>query len=68
MMNRFSLSHLAAATMVVSVGLMVGAILTVSPTPSQAAKGGQGKGGGQPPAPAIVTFDDAAERYKPIVT
>ena len=57
-MNRFSLSHLAAATMVVSVGLMVGAILTVSPTPSHAAKGGQSKGGGQPPTPAIITFCD----------
>ncbi len=57
MMNRFSLSNLAAATMVVSVGLMVGAILTVAPTPSQAAKGGgQGKGGGQPLTPAKITF------------
>ena len=46
MMNRFSLSHLAAATMVVSVGLMVGAILTVTPTPSHAAKGEKGGGGG----------------------
>ena len=34
------------ATMVVSVGLMAGAILTVSPTPSQAAKGEKGGGGG----------------------
>ena len=59
-MNRFSLSHLAAATMIVSVGLMVGSILTVAPTPSQAAKGGQGKGGGQPPAPAEITFGDDA--------
>ena len=61
MMNRFSLSNLAAATMVVSVGLMVGAILTVSPTPSQAAKGGKGGGGGQPPIPAKITFLDAVE-------
>ena len=59
MMNRFSLSNLAAATMVVSVGLMVGAILTVSPTPSHAAKGGKGGGGGQPPTPATITFLDA---------
>ena len=55
-MNRFSLSHLTAAAMVVSVALMAGAILTVSPTPSQAAKGGKGKGGGQPPTPAKITF------------
>ena len=62
MMNHFSLSNLAAATMVVSVGLMVGAILTVSPTPSQAAKGGKGGGGGQAPTPAKITFcnDDPA--------
>lgn len=58
MMNRFSLSNLTAATMVVSVGLMVGSILTVAPTPSQAAKGGKGGGGGQPPTPAIITFCD----------
>ena len=58
-MNRFSLSNLAAATMVVSVGLMVGAILTVSPTPSQAAKGGKGGGGGNQTTPATITFLDA---------
>ncbi len=59
-MNRFSLSHLAAATMVVSVSLMVGSILTVYPTPSQAAKGEKGGGGGQQPTPAMITFDDSA--------
>ena len=42
--------------MVVSVGLMVGSIL--SPTPSPAAKGGKGGGGGQPPTPAEISFGD----------
>ena len=57
-MNRFSLSHLAAVGMVVSVGLMVGAILTVAPTPSQAAKGGKGGGGGNsiPDGPSVRAF------------
>ena len=54
-MNRFSLSHLAAATMVVSVSLMVGSILTVYPTPSQAAKGEKAGWGGKTEGQAGAT-------------
>ena len=52
-MNRFTLSQLTAATMVVSAGLMIGSLLT--PSPSLAAKGGKGGGGGQPPTSATIT-------------
>ena len=68
-MKRFSLSQLTAATMVVSVGLMIGSLLTVSPTPSQAAKGGGGKTGddtsGNEKLPSTLVFRDTLTPANP---